>query len=88
MEKESNKNCEICELNSTCLCFKCNFYFCEKCYKLVHDLKKSNQEHKKEVIDPFISFDLKCRIHKDQKNSLFCTNDKGKSFIIKSIINI
>jgi len=54
MEKENNKNCEICELNATCLCFKCNFYFCEKCYKLVHDLKKS-QEHKKELIDSFIS---------------------------------
>ena len=85
MEKENNKNCEICELNATCLCFKCNFYFCEKCYKLVHDLKKS-QEHKKELIDSFISFDLKCTIHKDQKNSLFCLNDKGKSFIIKIII--
>ena len=80
MEKGSNKNCEMCELNATCLCFECNFYFCDKCYKLVHDLRKNNQEHKKELINPFISFDLKCRIHKDQKNSLFCLNDKGKFF--------
>ena len=80
MEEKKSKKCEICELKADCLCFKCNFYFCEKCFKLVHDLKK-NKEHKKELIDTFISFDLKCSLHEDQKNSLFCLDDKGKYFI-------
>ena len=76
MDKGENKICDICETNSTCLCFKCNSYFCEKCYKMAHDLKKS-QDHKKELIDPFISFDLKCSLHKAQPNSLFCLEDKS-----------
>ena len=41
MEKEQSKKCEICETEATCLCFKCNFYLCDKCYKIIHDLKCS-----------------------------------------------
>jgi hypothetical protein len=83
MEKERSKNCEICESEATCLCFKCNFYLCDKCYKIIHDLKKS-QGHKKELIDSFIYYDLKCPLHKNQQNSLFCLDDKSK----KSLYNI
>ena len=79
MEKNKTHNCFICELNSSCLCFKCQNYYCEKCFKLVHDYKK-NGEHKKELIDSFIFFDLKCTFHKDQINSLVCVEDKSKSF--------
>lgn len=77
MEKEKNKICEICESDATCLCFKCNFYYCERCFKIIHDLKKS-QGHKKEIIEPFISFDLKCKLHNTQQNFLFCMDEKGK----------
>ena len=80
MEKERNKKCEICELEATCLCFKCNFYLCDKCYKIVHDLKKS-QGHKKELIDPLIYYDLKCPLHNTQQNTLFCLDDKSKIII-------
>ena len=80
MEKERNKKCEICELEATCLCFKCNNYLCEKCYKMVHDLKKS-QGHKKELIDPLIYYDLKCPLHNTQQNTLFCLDDKSKIII-------
>ena len=80
MEKERNKKCDICELEATCLCFKCNNYLCEKCYKIIHDLKKS-QGHKKELIDPLIYYDLKCPLHNTQQNTLFCLDDKSKIII-------
>ena len=79
MDKRKYKTCYICELNATCLCFICQNYFCDKCFKCIHDLMK-NKEHKKELIDPYISFDLKCNVHPDQINSLFCLEDKGKTF--------
>ncbi len=47
MEK---KFCNICENDATCLCFDCMNYFCDSCYKLIHDKKK--KEHKKEKADP------------------------------------
>ena len=78
MEVQKNiKLCEICkDEEAATLCFDCHSYFCEICYKFVHDLKK-NPEHKKELIEPFISFDLKCSLHKAQPNSLFCLEDKS-----------
>ena len=74
---ENIKVCEVCESNATCLCFQCNNYFCESCYKIIHDKKKSNN-HKKENIDPFIPIELKCPIHPQNPMNLFCVNDKGK----------
>ena len=85
MEKEKNKVCNICELDATCLCFKCNFYLCDKCYKIIHDLKKS-QGHKKEIIDPFIYYDLKCSLHDTQQNTLFCLDDKSKKIILYNFL--
>ena len=82
-EKINNKKCEICELEATCLWFKCNFYLCNKCYKIVHDLKQS-PGHKKELIDPWIYYDLKCTLHNTQQNTLFCLDDKSQ----KNIYNI
>ena len=84
MEKGKNKICEICEEEATCLCFKCNFYLCDKCYKTVHDLKKS-QGHKKELIDPSIYYDLKCPLH-NQQNTLFCLDEKSKKIILYNIL--
>ena len=48
MNQKSNiiKQCEICEKEATSLCFKCINYFCDSCYKLIHD-KKNNNLHKK-----------------------------------------
>ena len=71
------KKCEICNSNATCLCFKCNSYYCENCYKLIHDLKKE-LNHKKENIDPFVPIDLKCPEHTDHPMSLFCIDEKAK----------
>jgi len=78
IEKSNNiRECEMCDSNATCLCFECNNYFCENCYKLIHNLKK-NISHKKEVLDSFVPIDLKCPNHPKDRMSLFCLNDKGK----------
>ena len=74
---KNNKICEICKINAICLCFQCNSYFCESCYKFVHE-KQINSNHKKENIDPFISIDLKCPEHPLDRMSLFCLDEKGK----------
>ena len=79
------KECEICKSDATCLCFSCNNYFCERCYKLIHDLK-NNSEHKKENIDPFVPIDIKCPEHPQDRMYLFCSNEKGNSIIF--ILNI
>ena len=71
------KECEICYSNATYLCFECNNYFCERCYKVIHDIK-NDPKHKKENIDPFIPIDLKCPNHPQDRMNLFCINEKGK----------
>ena len=83
MEKENNiiKKCNICGSEAKCLCFECNDYFCDKCYKLIHELKKEPQ-HKKENIDLFIPIDLKCPEHPKDRINLFCLDDKGKYIIL------
>ena len=83
MEKNLSlmKKCEICGENSTCLCFQCLEYFCESCFKLIHD-KKLNSNHKKEKIDPFVPIDLKCEEHPKVPNNLFCIDEKVKPIYI------
>ena len=78
--KQKNiKECEVCESNATCLCFKCLQYFCDSCYKLIHDKKKnSNSNHKKDNLDPFVPIDLKCPEHSTNHLNLFCLDEKGK----------
>ena len=78
------KTCEICDSNATSLCFICKNYFCEQCYKFVHE-KQKNINHKKESIDPFIPIDLKCPEHPEHSVCLFCTEEKGKIIIIINI---
>ena len=88
MEKEKEKllkNCEFCNQNATCLCFKCNNYFCDNCYKIIHDLPNYSQ-HKKEIIDPFVPIDVKCPEHPQDRMSLFCIDEKGKLIIILMFI--
>ena len=76
------KECEICDSNATCLCFKCKNYYCEQCYKYIHD-KQKNSNHKKETIDPFVPIDLKCPDHPDHPIYLYCIDEKGnKKYLI------
>ena len=42
--KPDFKKCDICKLESTCLCHKCMSYFCDSCFKFVHS-KDANKNH-------------------------------------------
>jgi len=76
--KDKNiKFCELCHTQSTCLCYKCFIYFCDSCFKFIHD-KIKNDEHKKDIIDPFIQIDTKCPDHPKNIINLFCVEEKGK----------
>ena len=83
MEKDKKINkfklCEFCKANATFLCFQCKIYFCEKCFKVIHDLKK-NPQHEKEKIDPYIEIDVKCPDHPEYPMDLFCIDEKGKKY--------
>ena len=77
-QKSSNiKKCEICENEATSLCFKCISYFCDSCYKFIHD-KQNNSLHKKEKIDYYVPIDTKCSDHPKIPITLFCVDEKGK----------
>ena len=82
MEKNSQnlnfKNCDICEKDASNICFECMMYFCESCFKLVHDKKISNNNHKKEKIDYFVPIELKCSEHPKNNLNLFCLDEKGR----------
>ena len=69
------KSCDFCGVNASSICFKCNNYFCDNCFKIIHDLKKS-EVHKKEELDFFIPIELKCHKHFPNLNNLFCLNEK------------
>ena len=77
----NEKLCEICGETAKNLCFECKSYFCDLCYNFVHE-KKKNVEHKKEAIDLFNPFDLKCPEHPKVPMNLFCLEDQGNIFII------
>ena len=71
------KICELCETNATSLCFQCNMYLCDSCYKFIHD-KPSKNQHKKENIDYFAPIDIKCPNHPNDRINLFCIDEKSK----------
>ena len=79
MEVQKNiKKCEICKVREAItLCLDCYNYFCEICYKCVHDIKE-NRNHKKEKIDLFIPIDITCPDHERILMNLFCLDEKGK----------
>ena len=77
MEKKQIKECDFCDSYVTCLCFECLNYFCENCFKLIHNMKK-NSNNKKENIDPFVPIELKCPEHSKFPLTLFCLTEKSK----------
>ena len=68
------KKCEICEASATNVCLECQNYYCESCFKLIHDKKQNS--HKKEVLDLFVPLDLKCPMHPTVPLNLFCADEK------------
>ena len=71
------KICDICAKEATSLCFECIMYFCDPCYKLIHEKQKSNN-HMKEQLDYYVPMDIKCPQHPKCLQNLFCIDDKGK----------
>ena len=78
MEAQKNiKQCETCKVKeATTLCLDCHSYFCEACFKYVHDIKE-NSTHRKEKIDLFIPIDTTCPDHERVPINLFCIDEKG-----------
>ena len=81
---KNQKKCEICESEATCLCITCQNYFCDSCFKLIHD-KEKNSKHQQEQIDPYVPINLKCSIHSKNPLNLFCLEEKGKYNYIYNI---
>jgi len=72
------KICDLCQTNeATALCYECPSYFCNSCFKLIHNIK-INSYRKKEEVDPFISINVKCPEHPKIINNLFCVEEKSK----------
>ena len=76
---KTEKQCELCGETAKNLCLNCNSYYCDSCYKFVHE-KKKNLEHKKEAIDPFVPIDTKCSSHPNIPLNLFCIDEKGNIY--------
>ena len=75
--KKNIKQCEICKVNEAkTLCLDCYSYFCEVCYKCVHDFKQ-NSNHRKEKIDLFVPIDTTYSNHERSPMNLFCIDEKG-----------
>ncbi len=78
MNQNNFKQCDICkEREATSLCVQCFSYYCDHCFKPVHEGEK-NKEHKKEKIDYFVPIDTWCTEHKKNEMNLFCIDEKGK----------
>ena len=75
------RECEFCLVDATCLCFKCMSYYCDSCFKLVHNNEK-RKFHKKEKIDYFVPIETKCPEHNFGKMDLFCLDEKSNSKIL------
>ena len=90
--EENQKNyklCDICKSKASLICLDCiSNYYCEPCYKLIHD-KKANSNHKKEKVDYFFPIETKCSEHPNNPLNLFCVKEKGNvTFFNKFLIFI
>ena len=77
INQKNYKHCDICKVNeATNLCLQCFSYYCNACYKYIHDMK-GNKEHKKEEIDYNVPIDTWCPLHEKNAINLFCLDEKG-----------
>jgi len=83
MEKPTKiiKKCEICKSDAECLCYECKNYFCDRCFKIIHDIK-NDPKHKKESIDLIVQIDFKCPEHPNEGINLFCLDDHRNSIFL------
>ena len=81
-QQKNFKQCDMCkDAEATSLCPQCFSYYCDICFKSVHDREK-NKTHNKEKIDHFVPIDTRCPEHQNIPINLFCIEEKG------NIINI
>ena len=79
-KQKNYKQCDMCKVDeATSLCPQCFRYYCDGCYKQVHE-KKENKEHKKEAIDYNVPIDTRCPEHDMVPTNLFCIDEKGKIY--------
>ena len=81
INKKNFKQCDICkDKEAACLCPQCFNYYCEACYKPVHENTKNNK-HTKEKIDYNVPIDTRCPHHEKNPINLFCVDEKGNIYI-------
>ena len=79
-KKKNYKQCDMCkDAEATSFCPQWFSYYCEPCFKPVHERQK-NKEHKKEKIDYFAPIDTRCPEHEGDSVSLFCLDEKGNIY--------
>ena len=79
INKKNFKRCDICKVeDAKSLCHQCFSYYCDGCFKQVHQ-KKENSEHKTEKVDYFVPIDTRCPEHEGNNINLFCLDDKGNN---------
>ena len=80
ISQKNFKLCDMCKVEEAkSICFQCFSYFCDSCFKCVHE-KGKNNEHKKGKIDYFVPIDIWCPDHEKDAIKLFCVDEKGNKF--------
>ncbi len=72
--KKNFKKCEICKDDATSLCLECISYYCDECYKYIHN-KKGYKNHKKGNIEYHVPIDTKCPKLPKNALDLFWTDE-------------
>ena len=80
------KLCDMCKVEEAkSLCLNCFSYYCDGCFKQVHQ-KKENSEHKTQKVDVFVPIDTRCPDHEKIPINLFCIDYKGNINIYNNLI--
>ena len=81
IKQKNFKQCDMCRcVEATSLCPQCFCYYCDECYKPVHN-RINNKDHKKESIDYNVPIDTRCPDHPGNNINLFCLDEKGNTYI-------
>ena len=81
INQKNFKQCDMCkDKEATSLCSQCFCYYCDACYKPVHENTK-NSQHIKEKIDYNVPIDTRYPEHNTVPINLFCIDEKGNIYI-------
>ena len=80
VKQKNYKQCDMCkDIEATSLCLQCFSYYCDECYKPVHN-RQRNKEHKKEAIDYNVPIDTHRPKHSGNNMNLFCIDEKSNIY--------